>query len=391
MKQNRRLLYIMNIPSPYRWHLFEKLYEIGANKGVDFQVVFLAKESPRRKWKIKDFPNTFPYYIPGSINLSANSERFLNPGYILGLMRQSWDWIIFGGYDNPTTAILASLPLPRTKVKVIRNEGNLQAHHKYTKGPIAFAKKFVLNRCDAYLVPGQRGVEWLDYWLPHRESQRTHLFPNVIDDQALVAKVSELQLDKHNLRQKFGIGEQKRVFLTPARLHPDKGLLGFIEVLPSQFGQNNSWLIAGDGPLKGEIEKQIALKGLVSSVKLLGYIHHEQMKELYAIADVFVLPSLSDPNPLSVIEAAFTGLPLLVSKRVGNYPELVQERVTGWGFDPANPVEMKEATQKACTSSEVDLKQMSRNVMQEANSFFQSDHVCERLLDFLIELHPDNR
>lgn len=386
---NRRLLYIMNIPSPYRWHLFTRMYEIGAKKGVHFEVVFLGSRSRRRNWRIEEMPRSFPYHVSWSVNFSTHSDRFLNPGLILGLLRQRWDWVILGGYDNPTTAILASLPLPGVGIKLIRTEGNLQAHNRFSAGPVAAAKRFFLSQCDAYLVPGQAGMKWLDYYQPDRQKKVVHIFPNVVDNQTLVETVTQLRKDRERLRNKLGIKASKRLFITPARLEPVKGLLEFLEHLPKDFADNNVWLIAGVGSLQSQLEEKITAKCLEQAVRLIGYVHHEKMPELYAAADIFVLPSLTDPNPLSAIEAAFVGLPLLISKRLGNYPELLQQGVTGWGFDPYNPEEIQQALMQAMTFNEVQLAKISDQVEQVTNDFFDCDKVCNRLLDFLLQIDPE--
>lgn len=49
------------------------------------------------------------------------------------------------------------------------------------------------------------------------------------------------------------------------------------------------------------------------------------MIELYSISDVFVLPSISDANPLTCIEALWTELPLFISENCGNYPEVIEQ------------------------------------------------------------------
>lgn len=48
------------------------------------------------------------------------------------------------------------------------------------------------------------------------------------------------------------------------------------------------------------------------------------------------MPSLSDPNPLTCVEAVWAGLPLLVSNHVGNYPEIVEIGKNGFVFDYSN-------------------------------------------------------
>jgi glycosyltransferase involved in cell wall biosynthesis len=168
-----------------------------------------------------------------------------------------------------------------------------------------------------------------------------------------------------------------------------KGLVEFINQIPENFADNNVWLIAGDGSLQNTLEETIVRKGLGQAVRLLGYVNHNKMPELYAAADIFLLPSLTDPNPLSAIEAAFAGLPLLISTRLGNFPELLQQGITGWGFDPYNPKETKQALMQAMTCSEAHLTKMSDQVKRVANDFFDCDTVCNRLLDFLLQTHAE--
>jgi glycosyltransferase involved in cell wall biosynthesis len=67
------------------------------------------------------------------------------------------------------------------------------------------------------------------------------------------------------------------------------------------------------------------------------------MLTLYAQADGFCLPSLSDPNPLSVIEALWAGLPLLLSTKVGNHPECLEQGKNGFAFDPLKASSVQRA------------------------------------------------
>lgn len=391
MNRPHKLLYVMNIPSPYRWHLFNRMHQIGHDRGIYFEVAFLSKQSLNRRWKIDEFPQSFRFSVPWGVNLSQTSDRLLNPGLVFRLLYQRWDWVILGGYDNPSTALLALLPLLNTRVTLIRNEGNLQAHSRYMHGFIAKGKQFVLNRCDGYLVPGQRGRAWLQYWVPELGDKPVHEFPNVIDDKSLVAQIEELRKNRNFIRQELGVNCDKRLFITPARLSPEKGIIELIQNLPANFGRTNTWLIAGEGPLKPQIERILMEKQLTQSIKLLGYVDASQMPKLYAAADIFLLPSLSDPNPLSSIEAAFAGLPLLISRRIGNEPELLINDVTGWSFDPSSQDETLEAVHNAIVASRAQLMAMSTEVRRRAQELFACDTACERLFDFLLNIHPTAR
>ena len=67
---------------------------------------------------------------------------------------------------------------------------------------------------------------------------------------------------------------------------------------------------------------------------MLGHCDTEKMISLYRTSNLFLLPSFSDPSPLSLIEAIRMRLPVLVSERCGNHFEAVIELQNGYVFDP---------------------------------------------------------
>jgi len=94
------------------------------------------------------------------------------------------------------------------------------------------------------------------------------------------------------------------VLLIVARLSEEKGLLPFLEAitkLGSTDKEKLSLLIAGSGRLRPQIEHWIRTHDI--DVRLLGEQTESQLTELYAQAYGFALPSFSDPNPISVVEA----------------------------------------------------------------------------------------
>lgn len=78
---------------------------------------------------------------------------------------------------------------------------------------------------------------------------------------------------------------------------------------------NNARLIlVGDGPLRNRIKKELENLGIADSVLILG--ERKDVCELLQAADVFLLPSISEGNPVSLVEAATSGLHCLVSDSV---------------------------------------------------------------------------
>ncbi len=82
-------------------------------------------------------------------------------------------------------------------------------------------------------------------------------------------------------------------------------------------------LIAGDGPVAGELERQIAAFGLSDTVRLLGFVPDESLPSAYRAADLTVVPSVSlEGFGLIVAESLAAGTPCFVTP-VGGLPEAV--------------------------------------------------------------------
>ena len=94
------------------------------------------------------------------------------------------------------------------------------------------------------------------------------------------------------------------------------------------------FVIAGDGPMKGDLEKLIGELGLREAVELRGFLGQGELAELYARSHIFLHPSEMPPDqnqegvPNSMLEAMSTGLPVLATTH-GGIPEAVTHERTG--------------------------------------------------------------
>ncbi len=99
-------------------------------------------------------------------------------------------------------------------------------------------------------------------------------------------------------------------------------------------------VIVGDGSERERVEDELARRSLEGRVRLLG--ERDDVPDLLADADVFLLASRSEGLPLSVIEAMAAGLPVVASD-VGGLRELVREGETGALVRPGDPAALAEA------------------------------------------------
>lgn len=84
----------------------------------------------------------------------------------------------------------------------------------------------------------------------------------------------------------------------------------------NKYNNNSYLLLVGDGPLKEEIEKKCEKLKIKDKVKFLGI--RKDVNKIYSAMDVFVFPSFHEGFPVTVVEAACSGVPMLLSDKITN-------------------------------------------------------------------------
>jgi sugar transferase (PEP-CTERM/EpsH1 system associated) len=146
-------------------------------------------------------------------------------------------------------------------------------------------------------------------------------------------------------RREMGIGDDEVVIGHAGRLVPvkDQAALVHAAALLRDKGLAFRVLIAGDGPLRADLARQIAELGLGDHVELLG--HRGAVERFFAALDVYVLCSRSEGMPNTILEAMASGVPV-VSTKVGGADELVVDGETGTLVPAGDVAGLCEALQR---------------------------------------------
>ena len=158
------------------------------------------------------------------------------------------------------------------------------------------------------------------------ELARKNVKPNHIHVQHMPIRpfdpVSEKQ--KSELRHRLGLDDQIRVLLCVGRLSHEKGHVDLVRAFPKMrelAGDSPLHLVlVGEGPERQRIEELCRSLNLTDVVTFAG--QQDDINPYYGIADVFLLPSLSEGCPNVLLEAMAAGVPV-VATAVGGVPEVV--------------------------------------------------------------------
>jgi glycosyltransferase involved in cell wall biosynthesis len=137
------------------------------------------------------------------------------------------------------------------------------------------------------------------------------------------------------------------------RLSPEKGILEAIAMV-DRFrtkGKPVQLWIAGEGPFRSEIEKEISRLGLGANVRLLGQLADARV--FYQAMDVFLLNSIREGLPNVVLEAMALEVPV-VATRVAGVPTLVKPGQTGWLIEPGETGILDSAVAECLEGSHTD-------------------------------------
>lgn len=166
------------------------------------------------------------------------------------------------------------------------------------------------------------------------------------------------------------------VLMSATRLLPRKNIHGVLDALSTSPGWR--YRVAGAGPELDSLVRHAESLGVTERVTFLGHVEYGQLPQALAGAHVYVQPSTSEPWGLAVNEAMAAGLPVIVSRRCGCWPDLVEEGKNGFTFDPHAPGDLAHVLQRMLMLRDRWAEMGSRS--QEIISAWGPDRYADGLL-----------
>jgi glycosyltransferase involved in cell wall biosynthesis len=332
-----RLAFITNLPTHFHARLFET---IAKNYDTDF--LFFSDASER--WVGKRTEQTFGTYKGRYVRGFRLSSRFrINLPLLWILLTRKYD--VFIQAINGRFELLATFLVAKFLRRPFVLWTNLWFHpgswfHRVTF-PIV---KYIYHHADAVVV---YGYHVRDYLVGLNVDERKIFYSwNVVDNDFFNKPVPTEEIER--IRQRLGL-QDRRVILFVGRHSNEKGLtylLNAFELVPQEL--RASLLLIGDGEEKPELIAY-AKRNRLERVHFLGFIPNRELPAYYALADIFVLPSITTRTQKEVWgivmnEAMNQGCPVIATDAVGGaVGGLIDQGRNGVVVQEKNAIALRDA------------------------------------------------
>lgn len=309
-----KVLFMTNIPSPYRVDFFNEL-----GKYCDLLVTFEGLYSTERnvKWKA-EWISTFNYIFLKGIR--TKPDQFLC-FEIIEILKRKYDFIIVGGYSTPTSMLAIEFMRLHNIPFIIEADGGIVSNDSWLKDKI---KRHFISAASYWLSSGK---ETSDYFVHYgAEYAKIYCYPFTSIRQGEIRKRPLSKCEKSEIRTRLGMNQGK-IAVSVGRLIYGKGYDILLKAW-SNCCENGHLYIIGGKPTDELIflKKQLNLKNL----HFVDFMTKKELKNYYYAADLFVLPTRQDVWGLVVNEAMACGLPIITTNKCVAGLELVKNGENGY-------------------------------------------------------------
>lgn len=229
------------------------------------------------------------------------------------------------------------------------------------------ALRFVLRRADAVTCPSKAFAARVEALFPDLADRITHVH-NGIDPTEFPS--ASAVLERRNESDEFAL-------VSIAMLNRKKAvdvLLRAATIL-AEDGVEFRLRLAGEGPLRNELERLSERLSIDDRVDFLGMLDRSEVIDLLLGCDVFVLPSRAEPFGIVLAEAMMAGRPV-VATRVGGIPEVVDDGETGFLVEPDDPAELADALGRLAANPRLR-RELGEAGRRRAETHFTTSHTGE--------------
>lgn len=391
LERKKRIVFLLTHPIQYLSPLFSYLTEAASDR-IEFIVYYQSNCSVDSykdndmgcsiKWGV-DMLDGYKYQFLPCVG-TRDRLTYIKP-YNYGLKKllgnYSPDALIILGYNRPfhwTAMLIAN----RLGIDVyIRDDMNLISKKRSYVNIVA--KKIFFRIIDRY-IKGYLTVGKLnyDYYRYHGVAKhKLHNVPWAINNDFFNTQLRNIVNKVYELRRELGISNSSPVLLYVGKLLRDKGILELLDafdLLSERVSSIPYLILVGNGELFAEARARSHKNPHIIPV---GFKNQAELRFYYALCDLLILPSHHETWGLVVNEAMAAGKAVIVSNKVGCWPDLVEDRKIGRVF-MAGDVQSLLSTLIECLRDPEQLIAMGQAGLSKIDSFSYQMNM-ERIVEIL--------
>lgn len=183
-------------------------------------------------------------------------------------------------------------------------------------------------------------------------------------------------IDTHTFMERRNLKDRRNLVGYIGNLKPEKGISEFAKAIPIILKncKDIEFLIGGNGPLFGRIDKEIRSSNSRDRVNLTGFIPHQKVQDYLNKLKLLVLPSYTEGIPTIVLEAMACGTPVLANS-VGGIPDIIKDGETGFIMENNSPECIAENVIRALEHPNLD------EIVKNAKELVEKEYTYEAAVE----------
>ena len=271
--------------------------------------------------------------------------------------------------------IAAMLSPPAVRPKCVLQVQNVYSKLKPHR---VLINRFLAHSTDAVIAvsePVKKDVVKHDKFQPDQVA----VIPNCIDYERM-----QTGLTMEEARERLGLSKKGVLIGTVGRLVEAKGQSYLIEALSilKKQGTDAKAMLIGGGRLEGALKEHASSLGISDDIIFMGERH--DIPVLYKAMDLYVMPSLWEGAPLSLLDAMAAGVPSVVTS-VGGMPEQLDEGFCGMIVPPGDPAALAGAI-SGLIRDDALMKEYSARAKARASEYYGSANVTRKVEEIYLSL-----
>lgn len=260
-----------------------------------------------------------------NFGFGSGYTRLINPGIVSTIAQGHFDAVIFMLGWGAISALMGIVTCMATGTPfALYGDSSFPPEANTAKARLRERfLRMLFHRADAFMTSGVLNADYYRHY--GADPSRFFLLPWAVDNERFAAASRLTQTERIALREHYGIAPDRTVFLFAAKLLPRKDPMTLMRAYEQMaFREKAAIIFMGDGELRAGLESYVRQHRL-EGVHFTKFVNQKDIPKHYAMADVFVLPSVYEPRGAVINEAMACGLPVVVTDRCGSIGDIVLE------------------------------------------------------------------